>query len=355
MPAIAAAQSAPMSYKTASGQYAAALMATPVSSSGGATVSGYKGADGLLHAPTVVSIICGVDSNGFPQVCPSTNGGMTQSQADARYLQLSGGTITGTITGSNSANVILPLGTLHAGYVTADAVVSGAAFQTGWNGAYTVTSKDGDASTSVGADTNGNLTLASREGRGGGVVLGNFTYANLPQNEPSDGVIVGCSDCVYNGVTGVQLHWNKTAGSWYTIDNVKVTSSNIATNFNSMIDATDGYFSGVLTAGTGLQIKVPNSSVTGGILPIGDLGLQLTNSNGAVMDLRAGSIYSLWLMVPKAFSYANLPPSAPEGGEATCTDCWSSSNSNGQSAPGIHVFWLNNQWSDALGAAVKHP
>ena len=186
-------------------------------------------------------------------------------------------------------------------------------------------------------------------------MIGSTTYANLPNYEPSDGVIIECSDCVYNTITGVQLKWNVSAAGWTTMDNVIVNSKNISTNFSSAIEATDGIYSGRLLAGTSLQIQVPNSTVTGGVFPISELGLELINSNNKIMDLVAGSIYSNWLIVPKVFSYSSLPSSAPNGAEATCSDCWSASNSNGQSASGIHVYWLNNQWSDALGVAVKHP
>ncbi|MBR0560031.1 hypothetical protein [Neokomagataea anthophila] len=118
---------------------------------------------------------------------------------------------------------------------------------------------------------------------------------------------------------------------------------------------TNATFSGSVTAGTGLQIRVPNSTVTGGILPIGTLGMEFVNSNGAIMDGTFGSIYSNWLIVPKVFSYATLPSGGSYGAEATCKDCWSASNPNGPSSPGIHVYWLNNQWADAFGVGVKHP
>lgn len=346
MVSIVHAQSAPRVYTDSSGNKQSVTMASTVASSGYPVVQAYKDSSGNWQRTTVISVVCGVDSNGFPQVCPSS---MTQTQADARYLQLSGGSM------NSGANITLPNGTLNAGYVNVDAQINAFALALGWGGRAQFTSQNGQYSTTIGLDNWANITFSTNKSGGGGVMIGSTTYANLPNYEPSDGVIIECSDCVYNTITGVQLKWNVSSAGWTTMDNVIVNSQNISTNFSSPIEATDGIFSNSLIAGKSLQVHVPNSSVTGGILPVGELGLELINSNNKIMDLIAGSIYSNWLVVSRPSTYKNLPTSPALGGQATCTDCWSSSNPNGQSSPGIPVYWLNNQWSDALGVAVKHP
>lgn len=210
-------------------------------------------------------------------------------------------------------------------------------------------------STSIGLDNYGNLYFNPSKPGGGGVILGASTFANLPVSEPTDGVLIECSDCTYNGVQGVQLRWSSGELQWVTMDNVPVNSANISTVFNAPLSATDGNFSGNLLAGKSLQIQVPNSTVTGGIMPTSALALELVNSQGNIMDLQAGSLYSNWLIVPKTFTYSNLPSSPPEGGSAWCTNCWSSSYSGGSQDQGIPVYYNGGKWRDAVGAPVNHP
>jgi len=105
---VARGQSAPASYKDQAGNSHPVEMMTSVTASGAVPATSYKTSAGTWRPLPIVAMICSVDANGAPQLCSSSSGGLTQTQADARYLQLSGGTMTGPIMEASSTFANLP-------------------------------------------------------------------------------------------------------------------------------------------------------------------------------------------------------------------------------------------------------
>lgn len=346
--AVSASQvSAPLAYKDQSGRFVPLTMVSGVNSSGTLNAPTYKSSDGQWHPTVGVSVICGVDSNGFPQICPS---GITQAQADMSYMARNNPTFSGTMNGLNNANINADGGTIHAGYLVADATVSATAYNTGWGGWYSLNSPHGSVSMNIKIDDLANLVLIP-SGAAGGVLIGAATYATLPTSEPADGVSLICSDCVYNGVQGVQVRWSSKYNGWVTMDNTQLTSKNIVSSFLNDINV-----GGSVVADKSLRVLSPNSAITGGITSVGDLGLELINSNNAIMDLIAGSIYSNYLIVYHQFTFSTLPTGSPDGAEAICSDCtyngvtgvkvrWSSKYSG----------WFTEDGVQVLSAAISVP
>lgn len=130
------------------------------------------------------------------------------------YIPQSNGTFAGTLTGQNNANILASGGTVHAGYLIADATANATAFGTGWGGWYSLTSQSGAYNLSVKLDNDGNLVLSSPQLGAGGVVMGHVSYANLPQTEVSVGTLLICTDCYSssrasgNTNTGIPVMWN---------------------------------------------------------------------------------------------------------------------------------------------------
>ncbi|MEE8657745.1 hypothetical protein DOFOFD_01785 [Acetobacteraceae bacterium EV16P] len=79
--------------------------------------------------------------------------------------------------------------------------------------AYALNSNAGK--TLLGADKVGNIVLTQKDSRsGGGLAPASYSLSSLPRSGPTDGVRVWCSDCLLNGIRGVNAYWHSANQHW---------------------------------------------------------------------------------------------------------------------------------------------